>query len=142
MKTKLPVKPLLKGVWHNQHNSEIQLEIDQTGKISGSFITGVMTQGHRSETFPLTGFAGGDVFAFCVDFSKHGCMTTWVGQIIDPASKRFHANWQMIADVYQKEDLEWKSTWVGQDVFDAGPRETEVSNHKAPASHPMYSSII
>lgn len=83
MKTQIRVQSTLVGVWHNQHNSEMHLEIDESGKIVGSFINGVSSREQESESFPLTGFARGDVFSFCVDFSKYGCMTTWVGQIVD-----------------------------------------------------------
>lgn len=143
MKTKQrAAQSVLTGVWHNQHNSEIHLEVDESGKVSGQFITGIRCPGDSCETFPLTGFANGDVFAFCVDFSQYGSMTTWVGQIVAPESKTFQAAWQMIVDVYQQKDMEWKSTWVGQDEFQAGGRKSEVSTVKRVASHPKYCSII
>ena len=133
---------ILAGVWHNQHNSEMHLEIDETGKIVGSFVNGISKGGGRSETFPLTGFARTDVFSFCVDFSRYGCMTAWVGQIVDPANKRFVASWQMIVDANQNKELIWKSTWIGQDTFESGPRKCEVSNERSPASHPLFCGII
>jgi hypothetical protein len=142
MKTKVPARSVLAGIWHNQHNSQMHLEIDESGKIAGSFINGISATGGRSETFPVTGFAREDVFAFCVDFSKYGCMTTWVGQVLDPDTKRFQAMWQMIADVHRHEELAWKSIWIGQDVFEVGARETEISTATTPASHPLHCTII
>ncbi len=74
MKTNMTAEPgiqtLLSGVWHNQHNSELRLEIDQSGKLSGLFMPGVEAQGSDLETFPVIGFAKDGIFSFCVDFSK------------------------------------------------------------------------
>ncbi|HIA51527.1 MAG TPA: hypothetical protein EYN91_05490 [Candidatus Melainabacteria bacterium] len=134
------IKETLAGVWHNQHNSQIHLEIDESGKIAGYFLNGINSPGGRSESYPLTGFARGDVFSFCVDFSKHGCMTTWVGQIVE--ERRFQAMWQMISDVHQNKDLCWKSTWIGQDTFEFGPRESEICDQPCSASYPLYCSLI
>jgi hypothetical protein len=146
MKTKITAEretqALLSGVWHNQHNSEMRLEIDETGKIAGAFMNGVDALGDCSETFPLTGFAKDDIFAFCVDFSKYGCMTTWIGQIVDSESKSFRAMWHMVADAHQDKRLDWKSIWTGQDEFSAGPRKSELSNQPGPKSHPMFCGII
>ncbi len=142
MKIKEPIQSVLAGIWHNQHNSQMQIEVDESGKITGYFITGVSTTGDKSDKYPLVGFARGDVFAFCVDFTIHSSMTTWVGQIIDPEKKHFQAMWQMVADVNQDKKRTWKSTWFGQDTFDAGPRETEVCPRPGEASHPLYCSII
>ena len=118
------------------------LEVDESAKIAGYFLNGVNSPDEHSETYPLTGFARKDVFAFCVDFSRHGCMTTWVGQILDADSKSFSAMWQMIADVNQEKELSWKSTWVGQDCFETGPRESEVCEQPSRASHPIYCSLV
>lgn len=142
MKTKEPIQKVLAGVWHNQHNSQMHLEIDEAGKIAGSFISGVNAAGDSSDTYPLIGFARGDVFAFCVDFFNHGTMTTWVGQIIDPEKRTFQTMWQMVADVNQDKKSSWKSIWTGQDIFEIGPRESEVCLHPADASHPTYCSLI
>jgi hypothetical protein len=142
MKTKEPIQKVLSGVWHNQHNSQMHLEVDDGGKIAGYFITGVNTAGDPSDTYPLTGFARGDVFAFCVDFSNHGTMTSWVGQITDPEKRNFHAMWQMVADVNQDKKNSWKSIWTGQDTFELGPRASEVCLRPADASHPTYCSLI
>ncbi|MBA3859482.1 MAG: hypothetical protein C0507_21470 [Cyanobacteria bacterium PR.3.49] len=142
MKIKNPIERVLTGVWHNQHNSQMQLEIDEAGKIAGYFISGVNTAGDPSDTYPLVGFARGDVFAFCVDFSNHGTMTTWVGQIIDPEQRNFQAMWQMVADVNQDKKSAWKSIWTGQDTFESGPRKSEVCARPKDASHPTYCSLV
>jgi hypothetical protein len=142
MKMNTPIDEILTGVWHNQHNSELHLTVESSGRIVGCFINGVMVDGGRSESFPLTGFAKGDVFAFCADLSKYGCMTSWVGQIVDPASKRFHAMWQMVADAQQKSDLAWKSTWVGEDAFEAGPRQSEICKQELSELHPKYCALV
>lgn len=137
-----PIQALLSGIWHNQHNSEMRLEVDESGKIAGCFTNGISSNNHQSESFALTGFAKDDIFVFCVDFSKYGCMTTWIGQIIEPERKEFRAMWQMIGDAHGRKDLDWHSIWIGQDEFTAGPRKSELSQSRTPTSHPMYNSII
>lgn len=140
--TKTSIQTILSGVWHNQHNSEMHLEVDESGKIVGCFINGINRIDDRSESFPLSGFARGDVFSFVVDFSRYGCMTSWVGQIVDPGNKTFTASWQMITDAHRQKEWCWKSIFVGQDTFASGPRESAVSNQRAQASHPSYCSVI
>jgi hypothetical protein len=142
MKTDTSIQTTLAGFWHNQHNSELFVEIDENGKIAGYFKTGTSRSEDESELFALTGFAKGDVFAFCVDFSKYGCMTSWVGQIMEPGDKSFQAMWQMVADSHHDEELSWKSTWIGQDCFTFGPRGSYVSRSKGPRSHPRYCGIV
>lgn len=142
MKTEAPIQAVLSGTWHNQHNSEILMEVDGSGKITGYFKNSTTSAADQSEAFPLTGFASGDVFSFCVDFSKYGCMTAWVGQVLDPKDKSFEAMWQMVADAHHKPDLAWKSIWVGQDSFSSGPRGSYVCAGKGPRSHPLYKGII
>lgn len=142
MKTRAKIQTILSGIWHNQHNSQMHLEIDESGKIAGYFISGVNAAGDPSDTYPLIGFARGDVFAFCVDFSNHGSMTTWIGQIIDPEKKNFQAMWQMVVDVNQDKKASWKSTWTGQDTFELGPRPSEVCLRPSDASHPTYCSLV
>ena len=142
MKTAESPQVTLAGIWHNQHNSQMHLEIDDTGKIAGYFLSGVNTVEEPSQTYPLTGFARGNVLAFCVDFGSHGCMTTWIGQLVDPQTKHFQAMWQMVAAVNEDKEKEWKSFWTGQDVFDSGPRTCDVTPQPSEASHPMYCSLV
>lgn len=142
MKTKEQVQKLLSGVWHNQHNSQMHIEVDESGKIAGCFLSGVISQEDTATYYPLTGFALGDVFAFSVAFSNHGTITTWIGQVVDEEGASFEASWQMVVDANQDKEKSWKSKWSGQDRFVRGPRELETCPSPKDASHPLYCSII
>lgn len=142
MKTKESVQKLLSGIWHNQHNSQMHLEIDESGKITGYFLSGTISSEEASNSYPLTGFTVGAVFSFCVAFSNHGTVTTWIGQVVDNEEETFDASWQMVVDAHQNKEHSWKSTWSGQDKFFRGPRELHICPSPDDASHPLYCSII
>lgn len=142
MKTKESVQQLLSGIWHNQHNSQMHIEIDESGKITGYFLSGTISSQDAPTSYPLTGFTVGDVFSFCVAFSNHGTITTWIGQVLNKEEEAFEASWQMVVDAHQNKDQSWKSTWSGQDRFVRGPRESENCPSPDDASHPLYCSII
>lgn len=142
MKTKEEVQKLLSGIWHNQHNSQMHIEVDESGKITGCFTSGVISREDSTTTYPLTGFAVGDVFSFSVAFSNHKTITTWIGQFVDNEENSFEASWQMVADAQQKKSQSWKSTWTGRDVFQKGERKSETCPGPKEASHPMYCSLV
>lgn len=128
------------GVWHNQHNSEMEIKIGADGLISGSFHTGTGGNSQNSEEFPITGFVSQDVIAFCVSFTGHGCVTSWVGQMNrETDSRSFQALWHMAVDVgNQSKKLLWRSILSGADEFQRGPRLSSESNMASQASHPLF----
>ncbi len=142
MKTKEQAQKLLTGIWHNQHNSQMRIEVDETGKITGCFMSGVNSQEDADATYPITGFAVGDVFSFSVAFSNHGTITTWIGQFVEDGANSFEASWQMVADAQQKKAQSWKSTWTGHDKFERGERSSNNCPGPKEASHPFYCSIV
>jgi hypothetical protein len=117
----------LNGTWHNQHGSQVDLELDSEGRVHG-----MMTVGDglaRSKAFPLVGFVRGDLIGFTVDFGRHGSVTSWTGHIYDEEGgpPRIEALWHMATLVPHpgKADERWKSVWTGADQFTPGapPRD-------------------
>src|SRR5207247_2502960 len=68
----------LSGTWYNQHGSELRVQVDPEGKISGTFRSGVGFP-DAEEEFPIAGFAEGDLFGFTVSFGKYDSVTSWTG---------------------------------------------------------------
>ena len=139
--TKTAYTRTLCGTWHNQHNSEIHLEIDKSGKVTGFFRTALTAEGLQE--FPLTGFAVDDVIGFCVRFQNHACVTCWSGHLAavpgDGATEALHTLWHMTVEVGKTEEEKlWKSTIAGSDTFVRGPRKSMVAGPKTPASHPLW----
>lgn len=110
------------GLWHNQHNSEIDFSQSPNGQITGVFKTH-NESGHKE--YPLTGYAHDDVIAFCVNFIEHGSVTAWVGQIIQERDQTlFNTLWHMSVEMGKldsKDDRTWKSILSGSDKFYRGP---------------------
>jgi len=111
------------GTWHNQHGSEIHIDVGSDGRVVGTMSTGDGVA--RAQTFPLVGFARGDLIAFSVDFGRFGSVTSWVGHFVheEPANVRIETLWHMATLVPhpQRSDERWKSVWTGADEFKPGP---------------------
>jgi hypothetical protein len=118
-----------KGTWHNQHGSEIQITVDPDGRVHGTMAVSDGTA--RAQSFPLAGFARGDLIAFCVDFGRHGSVTSWTGHLVDPdgPEARIESLWHMATLVPhpQRRDERWKSVWTGADDFRRGPATSDPS---------------
>jgi len=132
------------GKWHNQHNSEIDLCIDDDGSVSGTFTTTIKGSGKR-ESFPLRGFASNDVIAFSVGFPRYGSVTSWSGQIANIAEDGELKNtlqtlWHMALDLGDKADTDlWRGTLSGSDIFRVGAADEEsVIETMLPPSHPWW----
>jgi len=70
------------GVWINQLNSKMTLNVTASGNVTGKYSTAVGAPG-TAEEFDLVGFASGDLISFAVDFGKYGSLTSWCGQHTD-----------------------------------------------------------
>lgn len=70
------------GKWRNELHSEMTLEVDAQGNVTGKYKTGVGTP-TPSEEFDLVGFASGDLLSFIVNFGACGSLTSWSGQHTD-----------------------------------------------------------
>lgn len=137
---------VLSGKWHNQHNSEIDLCIEDDGYVSGTFTTKI--EGKDSpEVFSLTGFASNDVLAFCVAFRKYGSVTSWTGQLASvsegAANCTIQALWHMALDLGGRADVDlWRGTLSGFDVYKKGPADEEPQiEDMLPPSHPWWREV-
>lgn len=126
------------GLWHNQHNSEMELKIGAGGQVSGTFKTATCAHHNKVEEFPITGFVSQDVIAFCVNFTEHGCVTAWVGQMNEGSNECIQTLWHMALDVGSNKNQLWKSTVAGADMFMRGNRESIQSDLPTQASHPLF----
>jgi hypothetical protein len=121
-----PIETVLEGTWHNAQNAELRLKLDGAGRIAGYFIKDANLGHEGAEWFPLAGLANGDLFAFCVDFSKYGSMMTWTGKLADPPGRNFRALWQIVSDFEQGNGTASGIGSSGEEIFEVGscPLET------------------
>lgn len=134
------------GIWHNQHNSEMKLEVDSDGCVNGTFKTGVDGIIKEDREFPLTGFVSDDVIAFCVNFKEHCSVTAWVGQLVNADEKSetgtIQTMWHMTVEVgNMAEQVLWRSIFSGADTFIRGARSSKICPTKVQASHPLWLEI-
>lgn len=134
-------KKVLTGLWHNQHGSEIDVNVHDDGRITGCFMVR-LTDNEVGEIYTLSGFAREDLVTFCADFSKHGSMTAWVGQFTGDETQSFETMWHMVVDTYGDKEKSWKAVLSGSDRFVRGARPKTLAPAYTPASHPLYSGLI
>jgi Avidin family len=127
----------LSGRWYNQHGSELQVQVDNEGRIDGSFRSGVGFP-EAEEAFPVAGFAQGDLFGSTVSFGKYDSVTSWTGHCgIEGGEEVLSSLWHMSVGLVPGgagEGQLWKGVWAGADVFRRGRSEPR-SSRIAP-SHP------
>lgn len=115
-------KSEIAGLWHNQHKSEIDFSQSTNGQITGVFKTHT-PDGHHE--YQLTGYAHDDVIAFCVNFTEHGSVTAWVGQIFqEKGTSVLNTLWHMSVEMGKmqtRDERSWKSILSGSDKFYKGP---------------------
>lgn len=132
------MKRNLAGTWHNQHGSELDLEISPDGKISGKFRSGTgLAKGARE--CDVIGFVGGDLITFCANFAEYDSLTAWAGHVVvESGETRLETQWQMSVALPARGAAEqlWKGTWTGCDVFRRGAAKTERTPDRIP-SHPL-----
>ena len=131
------------GQWHNQHNSEIALRIEDDGSVSGTFTTTIKGSDKR-ESFPLAGFASNDVIAFSVGFPLYGSVTSWSGQLANFSEGEpkytIQTLWHMALDLGERADTElWRGTLSGSDIFKTGAANADsIIENMLPPSHPWW----
>jgi len=135
----------LEGVWYNELGSKMQLAVNG-GSITGTYVTAV---GDASGTYPLvgrteTGAVSSQSVAFVVCWQNSSgnssSCTAWSGQLQPDASgdDSIATTWLLTADTELSDD--WKSTFVGQDVFHRTPPAspvTKVADLRRQPSHPL-----
>jgi hypothetical protein len=134
-------KQVFAGIWHNQHNSEMDLMVAPNGHISGSFRVKESPEAD-SKAYPLIGFVSGDVLAFCVNFAPGSAVTSWIGHIkLDTSDKEgtaLETLWHMAVHIGNRPDKDLcKSIFSGADMFHRGPHTGSMLWHKSAASHPF-----
>ena len=108
----------LRGIWDNQLGSELSLEDDGEGGLTGTYrsATGVspgatyLVRGAYDVVTP----GPCRVVGFVVSWGEHQTVTAWSGRF-DPEEDTIRASWLMTTE--SDEAQEWRSTFVGHDTF-------------------------
>jgi len=126
------------GTWHNEHGSEIAVEVLPDGRITGQFHTAIGFG--TNESFPVTGFVANNIVVFSASFGKYGSLTSWVGHLVTEGEPRMETLWQMAVEVPHAKhgDEIWKSIWSGADEFRRGPAPREPRNKGTPPIPPLW----
>ncbi len=109
---------LLTGTWHNQLGSELVIEADGARGLTGRYTSAAGVVAGTS--YPLIGTYDPDqqsittVLGFVVDWTEVHAVTVWSGQY-HHRDGTIAATWLMATET--DEGDEWKSTFVGHDLF-------------------------
>lgn len=117
-----------RGRWRNQHGSELELEVEDGGRLRGWLKVDVGLASAAGKTverraFPLAGFVSGELVSFSVGFGRLHSITAWAGHLVKtPDGPRIEASWQMVVGTPpDPHDIRsWRGTWTGFDVFRRG----------------------
>ena len=117
---KNPPSVEFEGIWKNGLGSEMEIEVDTVGNVTGTYHTNVGMP-TSTEEFPLIGFASGDLITFTVNFGKYGSLTAWAGQHTESEAgdQEIHTLWHMaenIIDVAEPQNI-WSGILAGSNVF-------------------------
>lgn len=108
----------LTGTWRNELGSELVLEDDHEGVLSGRYHSGAGAL--PGVAYPVCGSSdpapNGScrVLGFVVDWKELHALTVWSGQY-HSVDDTIRATWVMTTET--KENEEWRSTFIGHDVF-------------------------
>jgi len=123
------------GIWYNELESQLLLEADSSGRLSGTLRSGV---GEGPDHYPLTGFyspvskSNGAVLGFVVCWPNVHSLTAWTGHF-HPDEDVITATWLLAGE--SGESGEWRSTNIGHDLFS----RTSVGNVR---NSPMAGSSV
>jgi hypothetical protein len=108
----------LQGTWYNQLVSELTIEVDGKGTMQGVYRPGAGAV--AGNTYAVSGSydpgptSNATVLGFVVEWTEVHSVTVWSGQYHhDDGAIR--ATWLMAVETDAPD--EWKSTFVGHDVF-------------------------
>jgi Avidin family len=108
----------LTGTWHNQLGSRLVITADGAGGLNGDYTSG--TGALAGSSYTLVGTYDPNpqtrvtVLGFVVDWTEAHVVTAWSGQYHHD-DRTIRATWLMATET--EEGDEWKSTFVGHDVF-------------------------
>jgi hypothetical protein len=125
---------ITKGRWHNQHGTEIEIEVDTDGYLRGTLQLAGTYRGESLPLFPLRGYARGDVISFVVDFGRLGSITAWTGRLVktDDGRAEIDTLWHMAIAGPADDASRWRSQWTGADRFRPGPAPGETAQQAPP----------
>lgn len=107
------------GTWRNELGSEMHLDVDADGVVSGKFRTGV-GEPQAGEEFDLSGYASGDLLSFAVNFGRYDSLASWSGQhTIDSGTEIIKMMWLLarnVADADEPTDM-WAAVLTGSNNF-------------------------
>ncbi len=107
------------GRWRNELCSEMQLNVDEEGNVSGKYKTAVGNP-DPGEEFDLVGFASGDLLSFTVNFGSYGSLTSWAGQhTIENNEEVIKTLWLLARNVQDPDEAFnlWGAVLAGYDNF-------------------------
>jgi hypothetical protein len=127
----------IQGKWYNQHGSEIDLTIDEHGRIRGSFRSSVGFPDAK-ETFDVVGVSNGDLIAFVVSFGKYDSVTSWAGHVARlDGMQTLDCLWHMSVGLPPGSEQQlWRGIWSGADTFHR-ERRPRTSESRSKPSHPV-----
>lgn len=135
--------PVYLGRWVNQHGSELNIVALDGNRFTGEFKTGVGAH-DPNEKFEATGYISDHLITFSVDFSGHGCLTSWAGQFTKADdSYQIDTLWHLsraLPEAHEKDSL-WCGIWTGSDLFSRVKDEDEhrdLTLFNRPVAAPSY----
>ena len=105
------------GIWYNQLASQLRIEADAFGRLSGRYVSGV---GDTTNEHPLTGFYDADpenglsVLGFVVSWPSAHWLTVWSG-LYEVDRDEIDSTWLLRSEAGGRD--EWRSTLIGHDFF-------------------------
>jgi len=139
--------PSFAGLWHNEYNSEMDLSVDASGVVTGTYITHVPIV---SPPMRLYGCVYGDLITFFVKWEDASqgidweSITSWVGQLAPDLSgtEILQSLWHITQEIPDADEplFIYKQILTGADMFTRGA--APVTPHPVPlmlhASHPVF----
>lgn len=134
------------GSWYNELGSQMDLNVDNEGSLTGQYWTAV---GDAAGRYPIVGWAepaaglsGSTAVGWAVLWRNAGrnshSVTTWSGQYqVINGKDHILALWLLATETSPDDD--WKSMLVGADTFQRtqpSTAQTAVRQARGPASHP------
>ncbi len=104
----------LTGTWVNELGSTMQLTLDPSGNLTGTYRSAV----GDTSPYPLIGMAAATALVFTVSFTASGSITAWAGHY-DEATGSIEVLWHLVTQPDQGEL--WSSTTAGFDKFTPAP---------------------
>jgi len=94
--------------WKNELQSEMTVNVDQSGKIIGTYKTAVGCGSGKVR--PLSGFCNGHAVTFSVNWQECASTTAWSGTY---SNGKLNTLWQLVL----AKKPEWDSIVAGADTF-------------------------